>query len=341
MRLDPATLVRAASAPELATFDGASVLVTGASGLIGSAFAELLLAARAGGRRIDIVLAGRDEAALRARFADAPAPWSFEPHDALRPWRGSRAFDFVLHAAAPAHPAAIISRPVDTLRAIVEGTADVLAHAARTGARRVLFVSSSEVYGMIPGKATPWGEDEIGSVPTLSPRSCYPQGKRAAETLCAAAGTQSGLDIVIARPGHVYGPTVTSSDSRAHGQFARAAAHGEPILLKSDGRQPRSYLHALDAATALATIFAKGAPGEAYNLASSEITTIREMAEAFAAAGGVPLRFDTPSAAEAAGYNHMPMSVLDGRKLLSLGWASAHDMASGARETVRLLKNLP
>ena len=149
---------------------------------------------------------------------------------------------------------------------------------------------------------------------------------------------QTGLDAVVARPGHVYGPTQTAADSRAHAQFARAAARGEPIVMKSDGRQPRSYLHALDAATALAALLARGIPGEAYNLASSETTTIREMAEAFSAAGAVPLAFDVPTAAESAAGNPMPMSALDGSKLAALGWRPAYGMAAGAVDTVARLK---
>ena len=341
MRLDPATLEQSTALPALSAFDGASVLVTGASGSIGSAFAELLLAAKAGGRAVDIVLAGRDGAALRARFADAPAPWTFEPYDAMRPWRGSRPFDFVLHAAAPAHPSAIATKPVETLRAIVDGTADILAHAATTQARRLLFVSSSEVYGTPPGKETPWREDELGAVPLLAPRSCYPQGKRAAETLCAATAAETGLDFVVVRPGHVYGPTITAADSRAHAQFARAAAAGEPIVMKSRGEQRRSYVHSLDAATALATLLARGVNGEAYNLAGAEITTVREMAEAFASAGRVPIRFEIPTDDEAAGYNPMSMSALDGSRLLSLGWSPVHDMRSGARDTVACLRKRP
>lgn len=339
MRLDPATLEQSTSIPALSVFDGASVLVTGASGLIGSAFAELLLAAKANGRAVDIVLAGREEAALRARFADAPAPWTFEPYDATRPWRGSRPFDFILHAAAPGHPALYAAHPVETLRAIVDGTADVLAHAAATRARRVLFISSSEIYGTIPGKETPWREDELGTVPLLAPRSCYPQGKRAAETLCAATAAETGLDFVVVRPGHVYGPTATTADSRAHAQFARAAVAGEPIVMKSRGEQRRSYVHSLDAATALATLFARGVNDKAYNLASAEITIVREMAEAFAAAGGVPICIDLPTAAESAGYNPMPMSALDGSRLLALGWLPVHDMQSGARDTVTRLRD--
>ena len=338
MRLSPEELHRAAALPFLSVFGGASVLVSGASGLIGSAFAELLLAAKADGLAVDVVLAGRSEAALRSRFAGVPAPWTFEPHDASRPWRGSRPFDFLLHAAAPAHPASICSHPAETLRTIVSGTDNVLRHAAATGARRFLYVSSSEIYGTIPGKETPWREDEFGAIPILSPRSCYPQGKRAAETLCAAVAAETGLDVVIVRPGHVYGPTITDADSRAHAQFARAAATGGPIVLKSGGGQRRSYVHALDAATALAALFARGTAGEACNLAGPEVTTVREMAEAFAAAGGVPIRFDVPTASESAGFNPMSMSALDGSRLRALGWTPSFDMRSGAAETCRSLR---
>lgn len=340
MRLSPDELSRAAGSPDFETFDGASVLVTGASGLIGSAFAELLLAAKADGLAVDVFLGGRDESAVRARFPDAPAPWSFEPHDALRSWRGSRAFDFILHTAAPAHPAAIIGRPAETLRAIVDGTSDVLAHAAATQARRILYVSSSEIYGTLPEKTTPWREDELGTISTLSPRSCYPEGKRAAETLCAATAAETGLDFVVVRPGHVYGPTATVADSRAHAQFARAAAAGEPIVMKSRGEQLRSYVHALDAAAAMATLFARGIAGEAYNLTGTEITTVREMAEAFASAGTVPIQFHLPTAKEKAGYNPMSMSALDGTKLLALGWRPVFDMTEGAKETVVSLKRV-
>ena len=338
MRLSPDSLESAAASACLSVFEGGSVLVTGATGSVGSAFAELLLAAKAGGLGVDIVLAGRDRAALEARFRTAPAPWTFEPHDILRPWRGSRPFDFVLHAAAPAHPAAIAARPTDTLRAIVDGTADVLAHAATTRARRVLYVSSSEVYGTSSGKTTPWREDELGTVPLLAPRSCYPQGKRAAETLCAAMASETALDFVVVRPGHVYGPTIAPGDSRAHAQFARAAAAGEPIVMKSAGEQRRSYVHALDAAIAFAVLFARGSAGEAFNLAGAETSTVREMADAFAAAGGVPVRFASATETESRGFNPMPLSALDGSRLQSLGWRPAFDMASGARDTVAALK---
>ena len=340
-RLDPAALAKAAALPDLSVLDGASVLVTGASGLVGSAFAELLLARAAAGARVGIFLAGRSEPPLRARFAGCAAPWTFVPFDALAPWRCDRRFDFILHAAAPAHPAAIMERPADTLRAIVSGTSSVLAHAAATGARRVLFVSSSEVYGVLPGKETPWREDESGFVDPLSPRSCYSQGKRAAETLCAAAAEQDGTDVVIARPGHVYGPTATASDSRAHAEFARAAASGKPIVLRSPGLQLRSYCHALDCATAFAALFARGEKARAYNVPGpAEPVTIRRMAEAFAAAGGVDVRDASSFAPNPQSENPMSNSSLDSGRIAALGWSPFFDMNRGAADTIARLRHL-
>lgn len=340
-RLDPAALAKAAALPDLSVLDGSSILVTGASGLVGSAFAELLFARAIAGARVGIFLAGRSEGTLRARFADIPAPWTFVPFDAQAPWRCDRRFDFILHAAAPAHPTAIMERPADTLRAIVSGTSSVLAHAAATGARRVLFVSSSEVYGILPEKETPWREDEIGEIDTLSPRSCYSQGKRAAETLCAAAAEQDGTDVVIARPGHVYGPTATASDSRAHAEFARAAASGKPIVLRSAGLQLRSYCHALDCATAFAALFARGEKSRAYNVPGpAEPVTIRRMAEAFAAAGGVTIVREAFAGDDSRSYNPMPVSALDSARLAALGWRPVYDMDTGAADTIAKLRML-
>lgn len=340
-RLDPAALAKAAALPDLSVLDGSSILVTGASGLVGSAFAELLFARAIAGARVGIFLAGRSEGTLRARFADIPAPWTFVLFDAQAPWRCDRRFDFILHAAAPAHPAAIMERPADTLRAIVSGTSSVLAHAAATGARRVLFVSSSEVYGILPGKETPWREDEIGEIDTLSPRSCYSQGKRAAETLCAAAAEQDGTDVVIARPGHVYGPTATASDSRAHAEFARAAASGKPIVLRSAGLQLRSYCHALDCATAFAALFARGEKASAYNVPGpAEPVTIRRMAEAFASAGGVDVRDASSVAPNPQSENPMSNSSLGSERIDSLGWCPFFDMDRGAADTIARLRLL-
>lgn len=113
--------------------------------------------------------------------------------------------------------------------------------------KRLLYVSSSEVYGNKTGNQ-PYKEKDYGYVDILNQRACYPSAKRAAETLCTAYGQEYGLDTVIVRPGHIYGPTITETDSRASAQFTQNAIEGEDIVMKSAGMQMRSYCYVLDCA---------------------------------------------------------------------------------------------
>jgi nucleoside-diphosphate-sugar epimerase len=177
-------------------------------------------------------------------------------------------------------------------------------------------------------------------VDILNPRAAYPSGKRAAETLCASYGDQFGTDTVIVRPGHVYGPGVKESDTRASADFSRRAARGEAIIMKSAGAQLRSYCYALDCASALITVLIAGKSGEAYNISNRDsVVSIRDMAEALAEAGGVPVRFENPSDLEKKGYNLMDNSGLDASKLEALGWKACFSLAEGAKSTVEGLRN--
>ena len=146
------------------------------------------------------------------------------------------------------------------------------------------------------------------------------------------------MNSVIARPGHVWGPTCTVSDSRAHAQFVREAAAGRDIVMKSPGSQLRSYVYSTDCAGALLAICLKGAAGEAYNVGAPGFTcTIREFAEALANAGGVKIVLDYPSEQEAAGYNPMTCSALDCGKLAKLGFETRYGFVEAVLETVASL----
>ena len=124
-------------------------------------------------------------------------------------------------------------------------------------------------------------------------------------------------------------------------QLLDAAAKGENIVMKSLGEQLRSYCHVLDCASAILAVLIKGENRNAYNISAKQaIVTIREMAEAFAAAGGVEIVFDVPTDAEKKSYNVMPCSALNAEKLEALGWKAAFDMKAGAEQTVRELKNM-
>ncbi len=325
-----------AAIPQVEKLFGRTILLTGATGLIGSAVAEILFSLnrkRAAG--IEILLAGRSEKRTAERFSFGG--YRFIPYDALEGQVTLDKADYIIQAASPAGPASYAAMPVETMMANILGLKTWLDW-AKGKKTRVLYISSSEVYGKKSGNS-PYKETDYGYVDDLNPRACYPMAKRAAETLCASYGKEYGLDFVIARPGHIYGPGMTQTDSRASAQFARKAAAGEDIVMKSAGTQLRSYCYSLDCASAVLAILTSGQSGEAYNISNpASIVSIREVAETFAQAAGRKIIFENPSDEEAAGYNMMDNSSLDSTKLTALGWQATYDIRQGVARTLEALR---
>ncbi len=313
------------------------ILITGATGLIGSALIAHLKGRREQrGASFEVYAAGRDAEALARKFGNGVI---CVPYDALKPVEFDFAADIVIHCASPASPELFVAEPVETIWANVFGVRELLEYARRMKARKVVYVSSSEVYGKTTPRPTGFREDDYGFVDLLSVRSSYPMGKRAAETICACYAKEYGVNVSIVRPGHIYGPTASPNDRRVSSAFAWAAARGEPIVLKSAGTSLRSYTHADDCASAIMTVAEKGTAGEAYNIANREgVCSIRQMAEIMADAGGVELRMDNSSAAEQVAFNPMDNSCLDPSKLEALGWRGGIGYDAGFRQTVLQLK---
>lgn len=316
-----------------------TVLVTGGTGMLCSAVIDMLHELnRRENAGIRLLLAGRSEKKVRERFPDFKEI-GFVPFDALSGDAVSACepVDYVIHGASIANPALYAGNPSETLLATILGTRAML-ELAREKHARLLYVSSSEVYGRHEGSGL-YRENDYGYVDILNPRAAYPDGKRAAETLCAAFLDQFGTDSVIVRPGHIYGPGVRPSDARASADFSRRAACGEPIIMKSAGTQLRSYCYSLDCASALLTVLLFGASGEAYNISNrNSVVSIRDMAEALAEAGGVEVIFENPSDFEKKGYNLMDNSGLDASKLENLGWRACFSLKEGAKSTVEGLR---
>ena len=323
--------------PHLERLEGSRVLITGAGGLICSAVVDLLLSMN---QNVQVYAAGRSIERLKNRFSywEGRENLHFLPYDALEPPCWDCSFDYLIHGACNASPAAYSAQPVETMLANFTGMNDLLRYASTHGAGRVLYISSSEVYGKKEEQA-PYREADHGYLDILNPRACYPSAKRAAETLCAAYTKEYGLDTVIVRPGHVYGPTATPTDDRASSQFPRDALAGRDIVMKSPGSQLRSYCYVLDCASALVTVLLHGQTGEAYNISNrNSVVTIRQMAQAFAHAAGVRLLFADPTDAEAKSYNLMDHSDLDGTALENLGWRGLFDLEAGVKATLDAIK---
>ena len=184
-----------------------------------------------------------------------------------------------------------------------------------------------------------FSESDYGWLDPMLPRACYPESKRAAETLCASYAAQYGVDALVARLCHVYGPTFTPTNSRADAQFLRKALAGEDIVMKSAGSQVRSFCYVADAVNALMTLLAKGESGQAYNVANrNSVASIRQYAETLADIAGVKVVFDLPPEMEKAGYTKITRAVLNPAKLEGLGWSARYDLREGLTETYNCCK---
>ncbi len=312
---------------------GKNVLVTGATGLIGSCLVRVLLA----NADLDcqVYAAGRNHERATNIFGKqwADHRFHFLHFDVREPLSTDITFHYIVHAAGGATPLLYQTDPVGVMQANLMGVDQLLSYGVAHGLERFVYVSSGEVYGQGDGRAMT--EDYSGYVNTTSVRSCYPSAKRASETLAVCYGAQYGFGVCIARPSHVYGPQFTESDNRAYAQFVRNVLRGEDIVLQSTGEAFRSWTYAVDCATALLFILLKGVAGEAYNIANEKSNvTIRTLAETVARLAGRRVVFNIPADASHGNTTPITRAVFSTAKLEALGWTPLFGLEEGLRHTI-------
>ena len=324
---------------------GKTVLVTGATGMMGSCFIDVIMEKNVkDGLNCRVAAVGRSEEKARDRFGshmDSEC-FSFIRHDINTPCPegiyGSP--DFILHLASNTHPVAYATDPIGTITSNILGLYYLLEYASRNKAERVLFASSNEIYGENRGDTELFDEEYCGYIDCNTLRAGYPESKRCAEALCQAYIKQKEMDVVIARPTRSYGPTMLSSDTKAISQFIKKGAAGEDIVLKSAGNQFYSYTYVTDAVAGLLTVLLKGNCGEAYNIAdeASDIT-LKDLAGIIAGYAGKQVVFEIPDAVESAGYSKATKARLDGSKVAALGWIPRYDIKTGIERTIEIFKS--
>lgn len=327
--------------PNLNKINGSSILITGATGLVCSAIVDFLLNLNdTVDARITIYVTARSRKKAEQRFENRinRADVIFVKYDALKEINWEFHVDYIIHGASPANPALYVRQPVETMLANILGINNILEYAKNHYTKRVLFISSSEVYGKKDNSA-PYGDSEYGYVDILNPRACYPSAKRACETLCISYRAEFGLDSVMVRLGHVYGPTAKRTDNRASSQFFYDVIDGHDIVMKSIGTQIRSYCYVVDCVSAIMTVLINGVSGKAYNISNPlSIMTIRELAELIAESSEKKVIFESPSDFAQRGYNLMDNSSLDSTALIELGWMPIFEKKDGVLHTYEIMK---
>lgn len=330
--------------PELDVMAGKSVLITGAAGLICSSVVDILFRYNdTHEKKIQIFAAGRWPEEMSVRFGDLVnrSDFHFVIYDASKTDNHIKEkADFIIHGASNASPDMIVKEPVETMLSNFLGMKYLLDYARESKTKRILYISSSEVYGAKEGNE-PYKEGEYGYIDLLKSRNSYSIGKCAAETMCVSYADEYGVETVIVRPGHIYGPTASPYDVRVGSAWSYAVARGEDLIMKSDGSQKRSYVYSLDCASAMLKVLLSGEASHAYNISNPDsIITIKQLGELLSKAGGVQLKSELPTEAEKKSFNPMSNSSLEAKSLLNLGWKGCFNAETGLRHTVEILKEI-
>lgn len=329
-----------------------SVLITGATGLIGTVLVDMLIFLSGKySLNLKLFLVSRSVESHSEKKADCLINYircDIAKENITEKLPEKQGVDFIFHLASTTHPAQYSQYPVETVLTNFEGTRELLELASVNKSCRFLLTSSVEIYGNTEVKnADGLSETDSGYIDCNTVRACYNEAKRLSETLCAAYKSEKNTDYVTARLCRCYGPTLRKGDTKALSQFIERALSGKDIVLKSDGTQYFSYLYASDAACALIFLLLNGKSGEAYNVADKKSNIhLRDLAELTAkeTGGGIKVVFENPeliTEKEKTGYSLARNAVLNPEKLNALGFSARVSIEEGIRRTIGYFNSTP
>lgn len=323
--------------------DNHTFFISGATGMLGSCLIDILMYRNQHfNANINIQALSRRIKNLNNRFCyyEQFDLLNFIEGDVLNKISIDCKIDYFIHAASNTHPKLYASDPVGTILTNINGLKNILDMARVSNSKRILFLSSVEVYGENRGDIEKFDESYLGYIDSNTLRAGYNESKRVSESLCQAYIEQYNLDIVIPRLARVFGPTMLLSDSKASSQFIMNAVKNEPIILKSSGKQLFSYLYVLDAASALIYLLINGKSGEAYNISNSEFdVTLKNLAETISEISGTKIIFDLPSERESKGFSKATKALLNNKKLLDLDWVPVFGLSESLNSTINILRD--
>lgn len=310
-------------------FYGASIFVTGATGLIGSLIVKTLLTANknySANIRIFAMVRNVDKA---NNIYGTDESINFVVGDIQNSITCTEKIDYIIHTASQTASKEMVTHPVATSKVSLLGTLNVLDFAVQKHTKGVVYLSSMEAFGSCNNPNDRLSETSLGNIDLTNIRNCYSESKRMCELLVKSYSEEYGLNVCSARLAQVFGAGIFQSENRVFAQFARSALANQNIVLHTDGTSWGNYCYTTDAICAIFTILEKGVTGETYTVVNEETSImIKDMAQLVidvAKSTTAKVVFDIP---ETNSYGYAPKTVmkLSSLKLNQLGWKPEIDL---------------
>lgn len=303
-----------------------TILVSGGTGFIGTAFIEIIkYRNQKYSQRTKVI-------SLSRRGGESSEYLESMKSDVKKPVQYGGKIDYVIHLASNTHPKQYAEDPVGTIMTNICGCDNLLKLAVEKKAR-FLLASSVEIYGQ--GSEIPMNEKYCGYIDCNLARSGYNEAKRTCEALTQSYRSAFGVDAVIARFARVFGAD-KKRDTKAMSQFMDNAVLGQDIIMKSKGQQRYSYCYIADAVSGLFKVLLDGQNGEAYNISDNdEGMTLSEYAEYIASLANLKVRYEIENNES---VSKATFAILDTRKIKSIGWEPQYSVREGLKRTYLIKK---
>lgn len=303
-----------------------TILVSGGTGFIGTAFIEIIkYRNQKYSQRTKVI-------SLSRRGGESSEYLESMKSDVKKPVQYGGKIDYVIHLASNTHPKQYAEDPVGTIMTNICGCDNLLKLAVEKKAR-FLLASSVEIYGQ--GSEIPMNEKYCGYIDCNLARSGYNEAKRTCEALTQSYRSAFGVDAVIARFARVFGAD-KKFDTKAMSQFMDNAVLGQDIIMKSKGQQRYSYCYIADAVSGLFKVLLDGQNGEAYNISDNyEGMTLSEYAEYIASLANLKVRYEIENNES---VSKATFAILDTRKIKSIGWEPQYSVREGLKRTYAIKK---